>query len=114
MADLYRLKALNYDQICLVHTLADSPSDLIVEALPKIDAYIAYRLEREQEMLNILKTHSQMPFDDLFNKVYEHKNVNKDSMLREMAMMSFNAQVDKLSRESKIEKHSDLIKYLHH
>ncbi len=54
MADLYRLKALNYDKICLVHTLADSPSDLMVPALPKIEAYIAYRLERELEMLTIL------------------------------------------------------------
>lgn len=114
MADLYRLKALNYDLLCLVHTLADSPQDLMVEASPKIDAYIAYRLEREQEMLNILKTHSQFHSDDLFNKLYEHKNVNKDSMLRDMAKMSFNAQVDKLCRESKIEKYSDLIKYLHH
>jgi hypothetical protein len=65
-------------------------------------------------MLNILKTHSNLPFNDLFDKVYEHKNVDKDAMLKEMAMMSFNAQVDKLCRESKIEKHSDLIKYLHH
>jgi hypothetical protein len=65
-------------------------------------------------MLNILKTHSHLPFNDLFDKVYEHKNVDKDAMLKKMAMMSFNAQVDKLCRESKIEKYSDLIKYLHH
>ena len=91
MADLYRLRALNYDKMCLVHTLADSPEDLMVDANTKIDAYIAYRLEREQEMLNILKSHSRMPFENLFDKVYEHKNVNKYSMLREMAMMSFNA-----------------------
>ena len=48
----------------------------MVEANPKIDAYIAYRLEREQEMLNILKSNSHMPFGDLFDKVYEHKNVD--------------------------------------
>ena len=91
MADLYRLRALNYDKMCLVHTLADSPQDLMVDANPKIDSYIAYRLEREQEMLNILKSHSQLLFNNLFDKVYEHKNVNKNLMLRTMAMMSFNA-----------------------
>jgi hypothetical protein len=42
-------------------------------------------------MLNILKTHSKLPFNDLFVKVYENKNLDKDAMLREMAMMSFNA-----------------------
>lgn len=91
MADLYRLRALNFDKMCLVHTLADSPQDLMVDANPKIDSYIAYRLEREQEMLNILKSHSQLPFNNLFDKVYEHKNVNKNLILRTMAMMSFNA-----------------------
>ena len=90
MADLYRLRALNFDKMCLVHTLADSPQDLMVDANSKIDSYIAYRLEREQEMLNILKSHSQLPYNNLFDKVYEHKNVNKNLMLRTMAMMSFN------------------------
>jgi len=47
MADLYRLKALNFDKLCLVHTLSDSVSDLMVPAKEKIDDYIAYRLERE-------------------------------------------------------------------
>lgn len=40
--------------------------------------------------------------------------MNMDAMLREMALMSLNAQIDKLNREGKIEKHSDLIKYLNH
>jgi glyoxylase-like metal-dependent hydrolase (beta-lactamase superfamily II) len=51
MADLHRLLALNFDHICLVHTCSDLKEDLLVPAKPKIEAYIAYRREREDEFM---------------------------------------------------------------
>ena len=43
-----------------------------------------------------------MPYELLFVKLYEHKNVKNDEMLREMAALSFNAQINKLEREERV------------
>jgi hypothetical protein len=68
----------------------------MVVAEPKIDAYLAYRQEREKEIKGLLKAEGKLPYEYVFQEVYKHKNVDKDEMLREMAITSFNAQINKL------------------
>ena len=46
---------MNFDQAYLVHTHTHNPEHIIVNASAKIDAYIAYREERDNLILDLLR-----------------------------------------------------------
>lgn len=57
----------------------------MLPAKPKIEAYIAYRREREDEFMDIMRVEREIDYGEMFERVYHGRGIDKDSMLREMA-----------------------------
>ena len=56
---------MKFGKLVLVHTLGYQIDNIIVDAAPKIDDYIKYRLEKEEYIFSLIKDHPSISKDDL-------------------------------------------------
>ena len=65
LRDLRRMASMKFGKLVLVHTLGYQIDNIIVDAAPKIDAYIKYRLDKEEYIFSLIKDHPSISKDDL-------------------------------------------------
>ena len=92
---------MKFDKLVLVHTLGYQVENIIVDAAPKIDAYIKYRLDKEEYIFSLIKDHPSISKDDLKELLNNGKDLS-DPLRKALCLTTFNSHIRKLLNEGRV------------
>lgn len=76
LTTLKRIKSLELDFLLLPHSLGLEKEFVMVPAKSKISAYLSYREERLEQLLNAVKSSKESNRDTLYEQLYGDKGLN--------------------------------------
>lgn len=83
--------------------IAPGHGDVMPEPVAAVDWLVKHRLQREQKVIDGLRTTGRAPLDELVKVVYDDVNTS----LHKMAMLSLSAHLIKLQHEQRARWHAE-------